>query len=301
MRISFEDDFDGMKSLYSSSTDILDNLLAGKRADRSMYEIMQDYVKEVDRRITQFKQGVMMGVPTGISYLNSYTNGWKPGELIVIAARPSMGKTAVALNLFTKEAAVANKNTLFFSLEMDDMSLSDRLACSYGGIVSDNLKRGNLSDHELDALHNAVGELEKLPIYIDDSARADLIHINAISRTKRRKGQCDMIVIDYLQLIESPQSKNQFKNREREIAEMSRGLKLLAKELKIPIILLAQLSRAVESRGDKRPMLSDLRESGAIEQDADMVIFPFRPEYYDINEDDDGNSLKGVMILGIVV
>jgi replicative DNA helicase len=263
---------------------------------------MKDHMVELDKRIKQNAKGEMQGVATGLSMLNNYTNGWKPGELIVLAARPSMGKTAVALNLFTKSAATLRKNILFFSLEMDDMSLADRLVCSYGGIAPDSLKRGQLSDQELNKYHESSAQLQQLPIYIDDTARADLIHIGAISKSKRRKGQCDLIVIDYLQLIESPKdNKSSFKNREREVSEMSRGLKLLAKELKVPVILLAQLSRAVESRPGtmKRPILSDLRESGAIEQDADMVIFPYRPEYYGIMEDDNGNSLQGVMILGI--
>jgi len=299
---AFEDDFDALKSTYASGAAHVDHLLAGKRTDKSMMQVMKDHMAEVDNRIKLAKLGQMPGISTGLTQLDQYTNGWKPGELIVLAARPSMGKTAVALNLFTKSAAHQKKNILFFSLEMDDISLADRLVCSYGGIVPDHLKQGTLSSLELEKYHQSSAELQQLPISIDDTARADLIHINAISRSKRRKGLCDLIVIDYLQLIESPkENKAAFKNREREVSELSRGLKLLAKELKIPIILLAQLSRAVESRPGtlKRPILSDLRESGAIEQDADMVIFPYRPEYYGITEDDAGNSLKGIMLLGI--
>ena len=152
----------------------------------------------------------------------------------------------------------------------------------------------------METYNYARSELEKLPIYIDDSARVDIKHISTISRAKRRKGECDLVVIDYLQLIEIREQKGygNFKNREREVAEMSRALKLLAKELKIPVMLLCQLNRGVESRaGDKRPMLGDLRESGAIEQDADMVIFPYRPEYYGITQDEGGNSLEGIMLL----
>lgn len=298
---AFEDDFDGTRSSYTNGTAMLDSLFAGKRTDKSMMQVMKAHMEELDKRIKLAATGEMQGISTGLAFLNKYTNGWKPGELIVLAARPSMGKTAVALNLFTRNAAILRKNILFFSLEMDDISLADRLICSYGGIDADNLKSGRLKTEELERYHESSAQLQSLPIYIDDSARADLVHINAIARSKRRKGQCDMIVIDYLQLIESPKNSNaNFKNREREVSEMSRGLKLLAKELKVPVILLAQLSRAVETRhGNKRPQLSDLRESGAIEQDADMVIFPYRPEYYGITEDDAGNSLKGVMILGL--
>ncbi len=300
LTISFENDFDGMKTMYAKVTDLLDSLMAGKRADKNMVQVMTEHIKEVDRRVQLHKKGEMTGIPTGLVYLNKYTNGWKPGELIVLASRPAMGKTAVGLNLFTKTAAIAKKHILFFSLEMDDLSLADRLICSYGGINADHLKSGSLTESEFAKYHDSSALIQQLPIYIDDTARADIKHITAIGRSKRRKGQCDMIIIDYLQLIESAQDKYSFKNREQAVSEMSRGLKLLAKELKIPIILLAQLSRAVESRpGDKRPILADLRESGAIEQDADMVIFPYRPTVYGITEDGSGNSLDGVIILGI--
>lgn len=298
---AFEDGgFNEAQLTYVYATETIDNLLAGRRKDKNMYHIMQDHEKEVMRRIKMSETGEMTGIKTGIVHLNKFTNGWKPGELIIVAGRPGMGKTAVALNLFTKHAAKIGKKTLFFSLEMDDLSLADRLTCSYGGINSDSLKTGKKSNEWIDQYFKAKKELEKLPISIDDSARVDIKHITTVSRAKHRKGDCDMIVIDYLQLIEIKQQGYFNKNREREVAEMSRSLKLLAKELKVPVMLLAQLNRGVESRGaDKRPMLGDLRESGAIEQDADMVIFPYRPEYYKILEDDAGNSTEGVMILGI--
>ncbi len=299
--VSFEGDFDGMKTIYTQATDMLDSLFAGKRSSKTMMQVMAEHMKEIDRRVKLALMDEMPGIMTGLKSLDRITSGWKPGELIILASRPSMGKTAVGLNLFTKTAAKINKNVLFFSLEMDDISLADRLVCSYGGIKADNLKSGRLSEDEFTMYHKASAMLQELPIYIDDTPRADLKHINAISRSKRRKGTCDMIVIDYLQLIESNNDNQYYKNREREVSELSRGLKLLAKELKIPIILLAQLSRAVESRPGtmKRPILSDLRESGSIEQDADIVMFPYRPEYYQIFEDDEGNNLRGMMILGI--
>jgi replicative DNA helicase len=158
-----------------------------------------------------------------------------------------------------------------------------------------------MSEHELSRMNESAVKLQQLPIYIDDTARADVKHITAISRAKRRKGQCDMVVIDYLQLIETHNENNWQKNREREVAEMSRSLKLMSKELEVPVILLAQLNRSVETRStvSKKPLLSDLRESGAIEQDADVVIFPYRPEVYGIMEDDEGNSTKNVTILSI--
>ena len=298
--LSFEDDYDEATMAYVYATETIDNLMAGHRSDKSMLTVMREHAEEVKRRIKMKDSGQMTGIKTGIIDLNRITNGWKPGELIIVAGRPGMGKTAVALNLFTKSAAKSGKKTLFFSLEMDDISLADRLVCSYGGIDPDSLKTGNLTNEELQTYEKSRAELEKLPIYIDDSARVDIKHISTISRAKRRKGECDMVVIDYLQLIEIQEQKGygNFKNREREVAEMSRALKLLAKELKIPVMLLCQLSRAVESRtGHKQPQLADLRESGAIEQDADMVIFPYRPEYYNITADDAGNSLQGIMML----
>jgi len=300
VQLSYENDYDEAVMAYVYATETIDNLLAGRRSEKSMLTVMKEHAEEVERRIKMKDTGQMTGIKTGIVDLNRITNGWKPGELIIVAGRPGMGKTAVALNLFTKSAAKSGKKTLFFSLEMDDISLADRLVCSYGGINPDNLKTGQISDEEMQAYCTARKELETLPIYIDDSARVNIKHISTISRAKRRKGECDMVVIDYLQLIEIQEQKGygNFKNREREVAEMSRALKLLAKELKIPVMLLCQLSRAVESRtGHKQPQLADLRESGAIEQDADMVIFPYRPEYYDITQDDQGNSLEGIMML----
>lgn len=296
---SYEDtlDFDMMGSLYSGHTEHLDNLLAGRRADKNMQQVMKDHMTELDRRVQLSQEDKMTGIPTGLVDLNKITNGWQPGDLIIVAGRPGMGKTAVALNLFAKHAATEDKKVLFYSLEMSDISLADRLVCSCGGIHPDNLKSGRLTPDEMERYHQNVKELIDLPFYIDDSARVGLKHITAISRAKKRKGLCDLIVIDYLQLIESPQEAYSFKNREREVADLSRGLKLLAKELKVPVILLCQLSRAVESRNVKRPQLSDLRESGAIEQDADIVLFPFRPEYYGDEVDDEGTSTKGVMVL----
>lgn len=301
IKASFEDTgFDEAERAYRYGTEIIDALLAGRKADRNMLQVMKDHEQEVGKRIKLKADGQMTGIQTGIIALNKYTNGWKPGELVIIAGRPGMGKTAVALNLFSKHAAGTGKKILFFSFEMDDLSLADRMVCSYGGIDADNLKSGRLEKDEISKYYDSKAKIERLPMWIDDSTRVDTKHITTISRAKRRKNECDMIVIDYLQLIESPQVGNYYnKNREREVAEISRSMKMLARELKVPVILLAQLNRAVEARADKKPSLGDLRESGAIEQDADLVIFPYRPEYYHINEDDTGKSLEGVMVLVI--
>jgi replicative DNA helicase len=231
--------------------------------------------------------------------MNEFNNGWQKGELIIVAARPSMGKTAVALNLFTKSAAIKGKNVCVFSLEMENLKLSKRLILSYGGIVRYNFEKGTMTEGDWSAYNQADKQLRQLPIFIDDTPGVDVRHIGSVVRNKVRKGQCDLVIIDYLQLVETPQSYSN-KNREREVAEISRGLKKAAKAAGVPIILLAQLNRAIENREDKTPRLADLRESGAIEQDADIVIFPWRPAYYDPNSlDEHGNSLQKVMMFEI--
>jgi replicative DNA helicase len=231
--------------------------------------------------------------------LNEISNGWQPGDLVVIAARPSMGKTAVALNLFTKSAAIKGKHVCVFSLEMENLKRSKRLILSYGGIVRYNFERGQMTEGDWNAYNRAKKELRQLPIWIDDTAGVDSRHIASVIRNKVRKGQCDIAIIDYLQLIETPDSYSN-KNREREVAEISRALKKTAKAAGVPIILLAQLNRQIENRDDKTPRLSDLRESGAIEQDADIVIFPWRPAYYDPSSiDEHGESLQNVMMFEI--
>lgn len=293
----FEDDFDELEALYATTTEAIDNLFTGKKAVKDMMQVMTAHNKALDKRIEATRSGGITGITTGLADLDKKINGWQKYELVIIAARPGMGKTAVALK-FAKAAAQANYNPLIFTLEMDDVSLADRLVCSNGGIKSENLQSGRLSNNELKQYNKSSNELIQLPIYIDDTATVDINHIRSIARSKHRKGECDMIIIDYLQLVNIPHEKYSRKNREQEVAEISRALKVLAKELGIPVLLLAQLSRAVETRGgSKIPQLSDLRESGAIEQDADKVFFVYRPEYYGFEQDDKGESTKGKMIL----
>jgi replicative DNA helicase len=182
---------------------------------------------------------------------------------------------------------------------MENLKLSKRLILSYGGIVRHNFERGTMTEGDWSSYNQADKELRQLPIFIDDTPGVDIRHISSVVRNKVRKGQCDLVVIDYLQLVETIQSYGN-KNREREVAEISRGLKKVAKAAGVPILLLAQLNRQIENREDKTPRLSDLRESGAIEQDADIVIFPWRPAFYDPNGmDDNGNSLQNVMMFEV--
>jgi replicative DNA helicase len=296
---AYEDNIDELVSEYTLATQEIDDLLAGKSGMKHISTILDETRTDLEIRQEKALAGEIQGINTGLFALNEINNGWQKGELIIIAARPSMGKTAVSLNLFTKSAARNRANVCFFSLEMENLKLSKRLILSYGGIVRPNFERGTMTEGDWSAYNRADKELRTLPIYIDDTPGVDIRHISSVVRNKVRKGQCDLVVIDYLQLVETPDSYSN-KTREREVAEISRELKKLAKAAGVPILLLAQLNRGIENREDKTPRLADLRESGAIEQDADMVIFPWRPAYYDPNGmDDNGNSLQNLMMFEV--
>jgi replicative DNA helicase len=228
------------------------------------------------------------GITTGLSDLDSITGGWQRSDLIIIAARPAMGKTAFALH-FARAAALAGHPVALFSLEMSDISLANRLLLSEGRVSAYNFKTGKLSDGETVAIEKASGVLHELPVYVDDNADVSMPHIHSTIRRLHRQGKCDIAIIDYLQLISGTKNKNSY--REQEISQMSREAKRMAKELNIPVILLSQLNRESERRSDKRPALSDLRESGAIEQDADIVCLIHRPEYYQQKMEVDGTTV----------
>jgi replicative DNA helicase len=296
---AYEDNIDDLETEWHAETQAIDNLLAGKTGMMHIREIAKEAERDLIERQAAAARGESPGVSTGLADMNELTNGWQKGDLIIVAGRPSMGKTAVAINLFAKSAAIKGKKVCIFSLEMEKLKLGKRLILSYGGIVRANYESGRMTPGDWTAFNNARQELQQLEIYIDDTPATTVNHIGSVVRTKTRKGQCDMVIIDYLQLIESPETWGN-KNREREVAEITRGLKKVAKASNVPIILLAQLNRGVENRDDKTPRLADLRESGSIEQDADIVIFPWRPSVYDPNATDDkGNSLDGVILLEI--
>lgn len=225
------------------------------------------------------RNGQNIGITTGLSKLDQVTGGWKPGQLIILAARPGMGKTALLLH-FAKSAAMKGTPIAIFSLEMGDVSLTDRLILSECNIDSDRYKFGQLSGEEESMLCNAVNNISFMPISVDDTPNISIQQIKVRARNLQRKGKCGFILIDYLQLIDM-RSQNKAYNREQEVSQCSRAAKVMAKELGVPVVLLSQLSRKSEERSDKMPLLSDLRESGAIEQDADIVMFIHRPEYYD--------------------
>lgn len=296
---AYEDNIDELIAEYSLATQSIDDLLVGKSGMKHISGILDETRVDLETRQEKAALGEIQGIPTGLSDLDQLNNGWQKGELIIIAARPSMGKTAVSLNLFTKAAAEKNKNVCVFSLEMENLKLSKRLILSYGGIIRSNFEKGTMTPGDWTAFNRADKELRRLPIFIDDTAGVDVRYISSIIRNKVRKSQCDLVVIDYLQLVESPASYSN-KNREREVAEISRALKKAAKSAGVPILLLAQLNRQIENREDKTPRLADLRESGAIEQDADIVIFPWRPAFYDPNAvNDKGESLGNVMMFEV--
>ena len=229
----------------------------------------------------------LSGISTGFEKLDTLTSGWQPSDLIIIAARPGMGKTALTLSMARNIAVIEKVPVAFFSLEMSSIQLITRLISAETGLSSEKLRTGKLADHEWKQLNVKVGDLEKAPIYIDDTPALSIFDLRAKARRMASQFKIKLIVVDYLQLMTAGNT-NKSGNREQEISTISRNLKSLAKELDIPVIALSQLSRAVETRGgSKRPQLSDLRESGAIEQDADIVSFIYRPEYYQIEEWDD--------------
>jgi replicative DNA helicase len=230
------------------------------------------------------------GVPSGFVDLDDMTSGFQRSDLVIVAARPSMGKTAFCLNV-AAHAAETHSGVAVFSLEMSKESLVQRLLCAEARVDSQRVRRGTLSDSDFTMLARAAGVLSSCPIWIDDTPALTLLEMRAKARRLRIENDIGLIVVDYLQLMRSPQYSE---NRVQEISDISRSLKALAKELAVPVIALSQLSRASEQRGgERKPILSDLRDSGAIEQDADLVLFIHRSEMYEGPVDKDGNSLEG--------
>jgi replicative DNA helicase len=232
------------------------------------------------------------GVPSGFTGLDRITLGWQNTDLIIIAARPSMGKTAFVLSMARNMAVDHARPVAIFSLEMSSLQLVNRLIASETELGSHKIKSGKLEDWEWALLHSKIGRLSNSPLFIDDTPALSIFEFRAKCRRLKMQHQVQAVVVDYLQLMTAGTDNRG--SREQEVSAISRSLKAIAKELNIPIIALSQLNRSVESREGKRPQLSDLRESGAIEQDADIVLFIHRPEYYGITEDDSGNSLRGV-------
>jgi len=285
------------KEAYDDSLDVSEIL---EKSEQSMFEITQNQLKGGFEQINQGiisalndleekrkKDSVVTGVPSGLLDLDDLTSGFQKGELVIIAGRPSMGKTALALSMIRNAALEADMGIGMFSLEMGNQSLAMRLLCAEARVNMHFVRTGKLPSKLWKNLGLAAGELEEAPIYLDDTPAITVRELRAKARRLVSKNKIDMIVVDYLQLMQGPRG---VENRQQEISVISRSLKALAKEIDVPVVALSQLSRAVEQRQDRRPQLSDLRESGAIEQDADVVIFLYRPWVYSGEDEDEGKA-----------
>jgi len=243
----------------------------------------QDLVRESVKILETLSQRrkTVTGISTGFSEFDRLTSGLQPSDLIIIAARPSMGKTALALNIAQNVALKEEKTVAFFSLEMSKEQLAFRMLSSLAKVPSHKLRTGLLSKEDWKRVIRAADKLSQSHIYVDDTPAISILEVRAKARRLQSDHGLDLIIIDYLQLMKST---SRTENRQQEISEISRSLKALSKELNVPVVALSQLSRAVEARQDKRPQLSDLRESGAIEQDGDLIVFIYRPEVYHPNK-----------------
>lgn len=303
-----------LRKLIKLNDEISNTCYAGKESleailettEKSMFQLLQqrntgEYVpirqvvlNALDRIEKASKsKGTVTGIPTGFIDLDYKLSGLQPSDLILVAARPSMGKTAFVLNIAQYVAFKKDRATAIFSLEMSKEQLVNRLFSLESQVDAQALRTGNMKDSDWEKLIEGAGIIGKSKLIIDDTPGISVSELRSKCRKYKLEHGLDLIIIDYLQLMTGSVGKRS-ESRQQEISEISRSLKGLARELNVPVIALSQLSRAVESRPDKRPMLSDLRESGAIEQDADMVCFIHRPEYYKIYQDDRGNDLRGM-------
>jgi replicative DNA helicase len=286
-----------IEEAYDETSDVFDLL---DMAETKLFEVSQGSLKKsteaAEGLVAQALKKIqdisntegMSGIPSGFTKLDGLTSGWQPSDLVILAARPGMGKTAFVMSMAKNMAIDFDIPVAIFSLEMSSVQLITRMISSETGISSGKLKKGNLEPHEWEQLNVKVKKLSNAPIFIDDTPSLSIFDLRAKARRLASQHGVKVVIIDYLQLMTAGNSGKGGGNREQEISMISRNLKALAKELDIPVIALSQLSRAVETRGgSKRPLLSDLRESGAIEQDADIVSFIYRPEYYGNTEWDD--------------
>jgi replicative DNA helicase len=294
-----------IKDAYEDTEDVLQLL---DKAEKNLFEIaegnirrnfedMQSLISKAIKEIeiASNQTSGITGIPSGFTELDRVTAGWQKSDLIIIAARPGMGKTAFVLSMARNAAVQFKRPVAFFSLEMSSIQLVNRLIASESEITSEKIRKGQLANHEWEQLNAKIKPLTEAPLYIDDTPALSVFELRAKCRRLVAEKKVSMIIIDYLQLMVAG-TDTRSGNREQEISTISRSLKAIAKELSVPIIALSQLSRAVETRGgsSKRPQLSDLRESGAIEQDADLVMFIYRPEYYGLSEDENAQSTQGI-------
>jgi replicative DNA helicase len=278
-----------------------------EEAETQLFQVSQQHVKQDISSIEDIlaesferlddlhkDKGKIRGVPTGFRDLDNILAGLQRSDLIILAARPSMGKTALSLNLAHSVATKASQPVLVFSLEMSKEQLVDRMLSMESGVDAWNIRTGNLSDTDFEKIGQAMGTLSEAPIYIDDSAGITVSDLRTKARREQHQRQLGLIIVDYLQLMSGGARFGGDGNRVQEISEISRGLKAIARELNVPVIALSQLSRSVESRTPQIPQLADLRESGSIEQDADVVAFIYREDYY--NPETDRKNITDVLI-----
>ncbi|RPI76069.1 MAG: replicative DNA helicase [Desulfobacteraceae bacterium] len=258
------------------------------------FSSMEDVVKTSFKKLESIaeQEGFLTGIPTGFKDFNRLTTGLQPSDLIIIAGRPSMGKTALALNVGYHAAAETGKGVVVFSLEMSKMQLGMRLLSFHSGIDASKLRTGFLRDADWAKLTESANQLSELPMFIDDTSWLSVLDMKAKCRRLLKKRELGMVIIDYLQLI---QGRRSAESRQTEISEISRSLKAIAKDLNVPVVALSQLNRKVEDRPNKKPQLADLRESGAIEQDADVIVFIYRDEVYHPESEENRNIAEIIL------
>jgi replicative DNA helicase len=288
---SFDDTYD-VTELLDYSENALFQIAEGniKKEVSPINAVIKDAIREIEE--AGKREDALVGTPSGFTKLDRLTSGWQKAELVIIAARPSMGKTAFALSMARNMAIEHGKGVAIFSLEMSSIQLVNRLIVAESDIPGDKIKNGRLNEEEWKQLDSRIKKLVQAPMFIDDTPAISIFELRAKCRRLMAQHKLDIVIVDYLQLMTGPENAG---SREQEVSTISRSLKSIAKELNIPILALSQLNRSVEMRGgSKRPLLSDLRESGAIEQDADMVVFIHRQEKFGIPTFEDGSSTKGI-------
>ena len=284
---------DAQQLLDEAEAKIFQIAEGGKRSSEGFQDIkvlLPQVAERIDMLFSRDNPSDVTGIPTGFSDLDSMTSGFQGGDLVIVAGRPSMGKTAFSINIAENVALDTGLPVAIFSMEMASTQLAMRMIGSVGRLDQHRMRTGRLEDEDWEKLTTALGKLNEAPIFIDEGAALSSFDVRARSRRLHRQcGKLGLIVVDYLQLMAAPAGR-QGENRATEISEISRSLKALAKELDVPVVALSQLNRSVEQRPDKRPVMSDLRESGAIEQDADLILFIYRDEVYNPDSTDKGTA-----------
>jgi replicative DNA helicase len=284
---------DAQQLLDEAESKIFQIAEGGQRSGQGFQDIkvlLPQVAERIDMLFSRDDPSDVTGIPTGFSDLDSMTSGFQGGDLVIVAGRPSMGKTAFSINIAENVALDTGLPVAIFSMEMASTQLAMRMIGSVGRLDQHRMRTGKLEDEDWEKLTTALGKLNEAPIFIDEGAALSSFDVRARSRRLHRQcGKLGLIVVDYLQLMAAPAGR-QGENRATEISEISRSLKALAKELDCPVVALSQLNRSVEQRPDKRPVMSDLRESGAIEQDADLILFIYRDEVYNPDSTDKGTA-----------